>query len=610
LTTNWTILAFLGYILAVYALAAIAHHLSKGKSFIKEYFLGSRSLGPWTLALTLAATSASGGTFTGFPSLIYTYGWVLALWIAGYMVVPLCVMGLLGKRINQVARKSDAVTFPDVFRDRYESPWLGTLTCLLLIFFLAVYLIPQFKAGGVLMQTLFNEVPAFQRFSAIFDGLAENLDGISSGYLAGLAIFTVSVVLYTAYGGFRAVVLTDVMQGLIMGLGITILLPLTLYAAYVYLDPVASSNPRERVQSAATSGKESRAEEPVRFGQLIEGLEKVNGRLAQDDPAALTAPGQKKVETPEGIRFDSFLPLGMAISFFFFWPISGTGQAPNMLRLMAFRDTKTLARSIFTVTIFFGTIYLPLVVIFVAAKTLPLEIEQPDQVMPAITLFVAPPLLAGLLIAAPYAAIMSTVDSFRSLPAFDQPGCLGEGDETDQPYDHSPGGFRGDDLRGQPASVSSGLDCLRFRRTIGHLPGGDGDDALLAKGQRVRDGMRDDRGFFGGGRDVSDRKNADRGVRTLDAVRSASVPMGVIRFSARGDSRIARDGAPVEGIDVAVLLSGEEAVDKLPPARGSRPWLPLCRPSGTENRNPVRGGTEVARGVNPWRASNRKDLIK
>jgi SSS family solute:Na+ symporter/sodium/pantothenate symporter len=412
LTTNWTILAFLGYILAVYALAAIAHHLSKGKSFIKEYFLGSRSLGPWTLALTLAATSASGGTFTGFPSLIYTYGWVLALWIAGYMVVPLCVMGLLGKRINQVARKSDAVTFPDVFRDRYESPWLGTLTCLLLIFFLAVYLIPQFKAGGVLMQTLFNEVPAFQRFSAIFDGLAENLDGISSGYLAGLAIFTVSVVLYTAYGGFRAVVLTDVMQGLIMGLGITILLPLTLYAAYVYLDPVASSNPRERVQSAATSGKESRAEEPVRFGQLIEGLEKVNGRLAQDDPAALTAPGQKKVETPEGIRFDSFLPLGMAISFFFFWPISGTGQAPNMLRLMAFRDTKTLARSIFTVTIFFGTIYLPLVVIFVAAKTLPLEIEQPDQVMPAITLFVAPPLLAGLLIAAPYAAIMSTVDSF------------------------------------------------------------------------------------------------------------------------------------------------------------------------------------------------------
>jgi SSS family solute:Na+ symporter/sodium/pantothenate symporter len=71
-----------------------------------------------------------------------------------------------------------------------------------------------------------------------------------------------------------------------------------------------------------------------------------------------------------------------------------------------------LARSIFTVTIFFGTIYLPLVVIFVAAKTLPLEIEQPDQVMPAITLFVAPPLLAGLLIAAPYAAIMSTVDSF------------------------------------------------------------------------------------------------------------------------------------------------------------------------------------------------------
>lgn len=412
MTTNWTILAFLVYILAVYALAVIAHRISRGKSFLKEYFLGSRSLGPWTLALTLAATSASGGTYTGFPSLIYTYGWVLALWIAGYMVVPLCIMGLLGKRLNQVARKSDAVTFPDVFRDRYESPWLGTVTSLLLIFFLAVYLIPQFKAGGVLMQTLFSEVSAFQIYSALFDGIAGNLEGISSGYLAGLSIFTLSVVLYTAYGGFRAVVLTDVMQGIIMGLGIMVLLPLTLYAAYVYLDPVDPRAPQDQIPSAAISGKETRAEEPVRFGHLVEGLEKVNSRLALDEPEALTAPGLKKVETAEGIRFDSFLPLGMAISFFFFWPISGTGQAPNMLRLMAFRDTKTLARSIFTVTIYYGVIYLPLVVIFVAAKTLPLDIEQPDQVMPAITLFVAPPLLAGLLIAAPYAAIMSTVDSF------------------------------------------------------------------------------------------------------------------------------------------------------------------------------------------------------
>ena len=71
-------------------------------------------------------TAISGGSFTGFPALIYTYGWVLALWIASYMVVPMTAMVWLGKRLNQVAGPvSGAVTVPDVFRDRFASPALG-----------------------------------------------------------------------------------------------------------------------------------------------------------------------------------------------------------------------------------------------------------------------------------------------------------------------------------------------------------------------------------------------------------------------------------------------------------------------------------------------------
>lgn len=407
--SHWTVLTFLVYIGLVYGLAIIAHHIARNRSFVKEYFLGSRSLGTWTLALTFAATSASGGSFTGFPSLIYTYGWVLALWIAGYMVFPLCTMGLFGKRLNQVARRSDAVTLPDIFRDRYESPWLGMVTTSLLIFFLVVYLVAQFKAGGVLVQTLMTGTPLFESGSALFDGLAARFDGVSSGYLAGLTLFAGSVVIYTAYGGFRAVVLTDVMQGIVMGLGVVLLLPLALYAAYVYLAPVG---PDVAPLADAYAGREVREAESFRVGQLTEGLEKVTEHLRHTDPAALTAPGAKPVESERGTTFDPFLPLGMAISFFFLWPIAGAGQAGNMLRLMAFRDSRTLARAMVAVTVYYGFIYLPLVVIFVCAKTLPLSIEQPDQAMPAMALFAAPPWLAGILIAAPFAAVMSTVDSF------------------------------------------------------------------------------------------------------------------------------------------------------------------------------------------------------
>ena len=85
-------------------LGTLAQRVVKRGSFIKGYFLGNRGLGAWALALT--ATVQSGGTFMGFPSLVYTHGWVVALWIAGYMVTGLVAKGVLAKRLNQVSRLS------------------------------------------------------------------------------------------------------------------------------------------------------------------------------------------------------------------------------------------------------------------------------------------------------------------------------------------------------------------------------------------------------------------------------------------------------------------------------------------------------------------------
>ena len=98
------LLTFAGYTISVFVLAILSNRVGKGKDFVGEYFLGSRSFGVWAFALTFAATNASGGSFTGFPALIYTHGWTLALWIAAYMVMPLVSMALIGKRMNQIAR--------------------------------------------------------------------------------------------------------------------------------------------------------------------------------------------------------------------------------------------------------------------------------------------------------------------------------------------------------------------------------------------------------------------------------------------------------------------------------------------------------------------------
>src|SRR5262249_46866914 len=180
------LVAFALYLVGVAALGVFAHRFLSRGSFVKEYFLGNRGLGPWVLALTVAATAISGGTFMGFPSLIYSKGWVMALWIASYMVVPLTTMAFFGKRINQVARTAGSVTVPDVLRDRFGSPALGILATLLILLFLSFNLVAQFKGGGLVMKEALRLPP--EKVVLPVGG------AIDKGYLIGLGIFAFTVV--------------------------------------------------------------------------------------------------------------------------------------------------------------------------------------------------------------------------------------------------------------------------------------------------------------------------------------------------------------------------------------------------------------------------------
>ncbi|MHC4879270.1 MAG: sodium:solute symporter family transporter, partial [Planctomycetota bacterium] len=558
--SNAALITFALYTLAVFGIAALSNQLLKSKSFLSEYFLGSRSLGVWAFALTFAATSSSGGSFTGFPAKIYTHGWILALWIGSYMVVPICTMGLIGKRLNQVARISGAITVPDVLRDRFNSQKFGLMAVVLIVFFMSFNLVAQFKAGALILKVLLADVQVFSDFSVTVAGWTADMPffGSDAKYLVCLIFFGVAVIAYTTYGGFHAVVWTDVMQGVVMVFGVLILLPLAIYAvggldsatqemskmtppyrgygtvsvddrsaAPPQLDKddwlkleagdgtrvfrvakpfavpadadevhaielleittpgevdriVAGSVPADFVDGLSvtafqqpdedfgsvtiippsgvadstlrrgdvlkvTSGAVSKpkdfvvatemaieadadevtvpvivaAEGRYPTGQSYSDLEATDASLKSvsyvygaDKPGVyLNGPGPSATD-PIG-----FLSLSVAISFFFMWAISGTGQPSNMVRLMAFNNSKTLKRAIFTVAMYYTCIYLPLVVIFCCARVLVPGLEtEPDRIMPEIAVYltgnVGAAWLGGLLIAAPFAAVMSTVDSF------------------------------------------------------------------------------------------------------------------------------------------------------------------------------------------------------
>ena len=476
---------FLGYTAAVFSLAVIANCLRKDGNFLSEYFLGNRGLGVWAFAMTFAATSASGGSFTGFPSKIYSHGWILGLWIGSYIIFPICTMGFIGKRLNQVARRSGAITVPDVIRDRFRSASFGLLAVALIVFFMSFNLIAQFKAGSLMLKTLLSGVGVFEAgVTFLRDSIGESVD---PAYLLCLLGFGLAVIAYTTYGGFQAVVWTDVMQGIVMVFGVIIMLPLALYLVgkeapegvgsleYATSRMVDMSPPRRGAAVFRPSGPEGNSA-PLGEGSWVripgadEGAEarlfKVIPKLALEERLRkrgepwiavleITSPGDRsQVIENQGDRVRSdfilgdielqgyaygaedgrkgvyvtgpgpspdsdagFLPLSLVISFFFMWAISGSGQPASMVRLMAFNNTVTLRRSIFTVAIYYSLIYFPLVIIFCCARVLmPGMDAESDRIMPAMAVFLTENVgagwLAGLLIAAPFAAVMSTVDSF------------------------------------------------------------------------------------------------------------------------------------------------------------------------------------------------------
>jgi sodium/pantothenate symporter len=354
------------FIAASVWLGTIAQKVVERSQFIQGYFQGNRGLGAWTIALT--ATVQSGGTFMGFPSLVYTYGWIVALWIGSYMVVPLTGFGVIGKRIAQISRRTGAVTMPDLFRARYASPAAGLVCSLLIIVFMTIMMFAQFKAGAVVMKIAWPGTGAL----AIAEDTSAPIDRV---YLIGLAVFSLTVVGYTLIGGFLAAVWTDLLQSVMMFIGVTILVVLAL---------------------SATGGLEPASRKAV---------EVAGSQIA-------SGPGMRADGSP-------FLPLTMAFSFFCFWPFAGMASPASVVRIMACKDTRVLRQSIFLLAIYNMGIYLPLIIICICAKALMPDLAKPDEVIPRMALSLTSdfPLglgswVSGLILVAPFGAIMATVSCY------------------------------------------------------------------------------------------------------------------------------------------------------------------------------------------------------
>jgi sodium/pantothenate symporter len=194
------IVIFLAALLAVGVLARRRAKKNIAGDFSKEYFIGSRSLGGFVFAMTFVATYSSVSSFAGGPGLAWDrgFGWV---YYASIQIVSVMVMlGVVGKKIAVVGRKTGALTVIDIIRARYSSGILANICAVVVLVFFTAMMAAQYTGGA-------------------------NLFAAAAGveYKAGLLIFALVVVVYTSIGGFRGVALTDTICALAMLVGMGVI---------------------------------------------------------------------------------------------------------------------------------------------------------------------------------------------------------------------------------------------------------------------------------------------------------------------------------------------------------------------------------------------------
>ncbi|GGC76391.1 sodium/panthothenate symporter [Thalassobacillus devorans] len=313
-------------------------------SFLSEYFLGGRELGGFILAMTMIATYGSASSFIGGPGVAYTQGFGWVLLSMSQVATGYFVLMILGKKFAIMARRYNAVTLIDFLKGRYNnSKWVVLISALSIIIFLFSAMAAQWVGGARLI---------------------ESLTGIS--YLGALFIFAVSVLIYVIIGGFRAVALTDTVQGVVMFLGTLILLIAVIIAG-----------------GGITN--------------IMDGLRAENPNLI----------------TPYG--FDGNLSAAYVSSFWVLVGVGVVGLPQVTVRAMSYKNSQAMHRALIIGTIVVGFIMLNMHLIGVFARPILPGIEVGDKVMPLIALEVLPAWVAGIVLAAPMAAIMSTVDSLLLL---------------------------------------------------------------------------------------------------------------------------------------------------------------------------------------------------
>ena len=190
---------FVLYLVLLLVITFYTARMSKNSS---DFISGGKKMGGISLALSERATGESAWLILGLTGEAYLVG-IQAIWFAlGCVVGIFFIWFFMGNRLRKEADKTGALTLTSLISKKFPGAEriIGTLSSLIIIFFLLFYIEAQFYGGGKVLFDTFGISPFW-------------------GMIIGSGI----VIFYCMIGGFITVVATDVLQATLMIISLVVM---------------------------------------------------------------------------------------------------------------------------------------------------------------------------------------------------------------------------------------------------------------------------------------------------------------------------------------------------------------------------------------------------
>ncbi len=205
-------LAFAGpdgvIILILYAVVMlwIGYVAGRGQKSLQKslsgYYLAGKNLGIIALFFTLYATQYSGNTIVGYAPTAYREGfsWLQSI---PFMTIIIAMYLMFAPRLYVISKRKNFVTPTDWISYRFQSKGVTLLAIFLMLWGLGNYLLEQLVAIG---------------------HAVAGMTGGTIPYQWGVIAFVLVMLAYEWLGGMKAVAFTDVMQGVVLMIGVVVFL--------------------------------------------------------------------------------------------------------------------------------------------------------------------------------------------------------------------------------------------------------------------------------------------------------------------------------------------------------------------------------------------------